>query len=210
MAEKHYRLSGYLVWEDEEEKERGWVSFVIYPAGEDPENHEKYESFLSSLSGRVWIDEKLGITGLTSWRVQDGEYEFKTLEEADSYIQSLPPWNRTKYWLKQADIGESPVLLCPDYEEAPEDVQKAYGLSQMNDVLREEISRELNVDKQQVDQVLSKLSFDQVNSLEDLMLSKKAIKEKYEHLECKKRKEKRKVTETIWCRIQEMAAEVST
>lgn len=95
----------------------GALCWGRYVFGMDPSD----ENSIDIAIGKVFREGDTLI--LSPWKVMDEEKNLKTAEEVKEYLESLPKWDRTKYYVEIYDIGMSGLMLCDTGEEAPEEVQ---------------------------------------------------------------------------------------
>ena len=110
-----WKLGGYEVeWDGEG---LGWVMYMLWPDGPDEESPMSMSVFW----GRAWIEHDTLL--MTSWKVHDDAPEdLQTDEEVDKYMASLPVWDKTKYFIKLADIGMSGLIDCQTMKPVPEEI----------------------------------------------------------------------------------------
>ena len=110
--EQRWNLHGYVL---EGDGSSGWLNFVWWG---DCEGRDGMEVFW----GRTWIEHDTIIMG--PWKVGDNprDGEPQTPKELDSYMKSLPRWDKTRYYVKLADIGMSGLMDCQTGEPAPDEV----------------------------------------------------------------------------------------
>lgn len=113
MEKQQYQLGGYVI-QEEEDQSLYWGSWLEdYPeAGKQ-----------SRYQGKAWLFNDCDTLLLSCWKVMGLEEESK--EAIQRYLESLPIWNKTKYFIKMADFGHSPLLDCQTLEPVPDDVADA-------------------------------------------------------------------------------------
>ena len=126
VEEKHYMLQGFELaeWKDEKgEQQIGWRSYMTHT--KDKNGKFKLVSYTHQrcIAGPAWIEGKeKDLLFIGAWKVEDSvTTSFKKLEE---YQNKLPKWNRTKYFIKFADIGSPNVMICETGECAGDEVNK--------------------------------------------------------------------------------------
>lgn len=109
---KEYKLGDYRITE---EGERIWWSSWA----------SLYENqTLSVFHGKGFLKGEVNLLILGPWKVHDdsGVNDYKEVEQ---YLDGLPKWGKTSYYMKFADIGNSPVMLCATNKPAPDEIQKS-------------------------------------------------------------------------------------
>lgn len=94
---KYFNLDGNLIFESSEGN--GWEEWV-----------ETEEGTLNCLIGDIKVDKDIDVTILSNLKARTGEPRYKSLAETRKYIESLPKWNKTKYYTKMTDIGSSGLV----------------------------------------------------------------------------------------------------
>jgi hypothetical protein len=78
------------------------------------------EDILDWFTGHAWIVGEVLL--LSSWKCCGGAEE-KNLDEVEKVLNSLPNWDRTPYYLKMADIGNSGIRDCKTDELVSDEIQ---------------------------------------------------------------------------------------
>lgn len=115
---RFYKLGGYVVEED-----NGgvcWSTFVEWDGG-----NESGKPMVEQFSGPALTTRDTLI--LYPWKVRDDPK--MTTDEWDKWFESLPAWDKTKYWVKVADIGMSGLVNCETGEDVPDDIATPIMLS---------------------------------------------------------------------------------
>lgn len=98
-VERRYSLYGFLIVEGETGIE--WIQHV----GDWNNTGE-----MLYLTGKAYIYYDVLLLGRSRWiRVDE---EMKTFEEVETYLDSLPKWDKTKYYVKLSDIELSSLIDC--------------------------------------------------------------------------------------------------
>lgn len=102
-VKKRYSLYGFLIVESETGIE--WIQHV----GDWNNTGE-----MLYLTGKAYIYYDVLLLGRSRWiRVDE---EMKTFEEVETYLDSLPKWDKTKYYVKLSDIELSSLIDCESGE----------------------------------------------------------------------------------------------
>ena len=107
---KMWNLYGYVL---EGDGSSGWRSFVW---------GGKKRNGMEVFWGHTWLEHDTLVMG--PWKVGDKPRngEPQTPEELISYLNSLPRWDKTKYYVKMADIGMSGLMDCQTGLPAPAEI----------------------------------------------------------------------------------------
>jgi len=79
---------------------------------------------LYSITGKGYTRWKLDVLVLGSYNIRSADDQFKTMDEVIEYLKSLPKWDKTRYFVKVADIDVSPIMICSRNEPASDKIQK--------------------------------------------------------------------------------------
>lgn len=96
---RYFNLNGCLIFESPERN--GWIDWVESPDGS-----------LNCLIGDIKIDKDIDVTILNHFRDRTGESKHRNLSDARKYVESLPKWEKTKYYSRITDLGSSGLLDC--------------------------------------------------------------------------------------------------
>jgi hypothetical protein len=109
--EKHYSLHGFVIVETENILE--WIEHVGDFCGTGD---------MMYLRGWAYIHQKYDVTLLGKTRTLNVENELRNFTEVERYLQSLPKWNKTKYYVKLADLRLFSLLECETGESVYSDI----------------------------------------------------------------------------------------
>ncbi|MGQ9615562.1 MAG: hypothetical protein ACUVWJ_04080 [Spirochaetota bacterium] len=101
--EKHYSLYGFMIVEDET-----GISWIQHVGDWNNTGEMMY------LSGKAYIYSDVLLLGRS--RAIRVDSVMKTFDDVESYLDSLPKWNRTKYYVKLSDIALSALIECESGE----------------------------------------------------------------------------------------------
>jgi hypothetical protein len=99
--ETRYSLYGFIIVE--RENYLGWIQHV----GDFNETGE-----MMYLTGRAYIHMKYDVLLLGKSKTLEVDKKFKTFDEVEEHLASLPKWDKTKYYVKLADLGLYSLLEC--------------------------------------------------------------------------------------------------
>jgi len=99
--EKRYSLQGFII--DERENYLGWIQHV----GDFNDTGE-----MMYIAGRAYIHKKYDVLLLGKTKVLDVEKKMKNFDEVEEYMESLPIWDKTRYYVKLADLELFSILDC--------------------------------------------------------------------------------------------------
>ncbi|KPJ83368.1 MAG: hypothetical protein AMS17_17640 [Spirochaetes bacterium DG_61] len=99
--EKRYSLYGFIIFESV--KGLGWIQHVgdWYDRGE-----------MIYIAGNAFIFKEYDVLLLGRSRVMKVDKKMKTFEDVERYLDSLPKWDKTKYYVKLADIELDSLIEC--------------------------------------------------------------------------------------------------
>jgi hypothetical protein len=100
-VEKRYSLYGFII----NESERGlhWVQHV-------GDWHETGQ--MMYVTGIAYILKDYDVLLIGRAKAMKAEKEMDTFEEVEKYLASMPKWNKTRYYVKIADIELSSLIEC--------------------------------------------------------------------------------------------------
>jgi len=110
-VEKRYSLYGFLIVESEEGLK--WIQHV----GDWNETGE-----MVYISGKAYIHRDYSVLLIGKSRVMRVDEKMKTFDEVETYLDSLPKWDKTKYYVKLSDIELSSLIECETGEEVYSEV----------------------------------------------------------------------------------------
>ena len=114
MENKEWKLGAYVIWEDDEGfLWRTYAHEKLYPGD------KLFEPFIGLFTGFACIE--LDTLIMSPWKVHQESEDFHIWEEVERHLNSLPVWDKTKYYVKIADIGMSNLMDCKTMEEVPEE-----------------------------------------------------------------------------------------
>ena len=99
--EKRYSLYGFLIIESE----RGlhWIQHV----GDWHENGQ-----MIYVTGIAYILKDYDVLLIGRAKAMIADRDLSTFEEVEKYLASMPKWNKTRYYVKIADIELSSLIEC--------------------------------------------------------------------------------------------------
>lgn len=103
MTEKRYSLYGFMIIEDET-----GISWVQHVGDWNNTGEMMY------LSGRAYIYSDVLLLGRS--RSISVDSVMKTFDDVEAYLDSLPKWDRTRYYVKLSDIALSALIECESGE----------------------------------------------------------------------------------------------
>lgn len=103
MKEKQYSLYGFMIVEDET-----GISWIQHVGDWNNTGEMMY------LSGKAYIYSDVLLLGRS--RTIRVDSVMKTFDDVEAYLDSLPKWNRTKYYVKLSDIELSALIECESGE----------------------------------------------------------------------------------------------
>ena len=104
MPNKNWKLGSYVIQEGAD-GQFCWGTYM---------DEGKYG--LSRFIGHCWME--LDTLVMSSWKVHEGAEG--TWDEANQWVKSLPPWDKTTYCVKLADFGLSGLIDCKTLKEVPD------------------------------------------------------------------------------------------
>jgi hypothetical protein len=99
--EKRYSLHGFII--AEAENYLLWIQHVgdFYETGE-----------MMYLSGRAYIHPAYDLLLLGGSKAIKVDKKLTTFEEVERYLESLPRWDKTRYYVKLSDLQLDSLLVC--------------------------------------------------------------------------------------------------
>ena len=110
-VEKRYSLHGFMIVESE--KGLRWIQHV----GDWNNTGE-----MVYIAGAAYIHRDFDVLLLGKCRSMSVDEEMKTFDEVETYLDSLPKWDKTKYYVKLADIELSSLIDCETGDEVYSEV----------------------------------------------------------------------------------------
>jgi len=103
--EKRYSLHGFIIVEGE--KSLWWIQHLgdFYDTGE-----------MMYIEGRAYIYRRYDVTLLGRSRRMKVDKELTSFDAVEEYLETLPKWNKTKYYVKLADLELFSLLECESGE----------------------------------------------------------------------------------------------
>ena len=108
---------------------------IIYYHGEIDWEYclEEGNGLLSVIAGRAWIED-CDVLRMSAWKIRD-KAVWKTLGEYSKWRDSLPVWDKTDYFFKMDDRGETTLMDCktlqPSSKEEQERIMLKLGFSRI-------------------------------------------------------------------------------
>ena len=99
--EKYYSLHGFIIVESE--RYLGWIQHV----GDWNNTGE-----MMFISGSAYIHRDYDVLLLGRWRTLEVDKERKSFDDVEKYLESLPQWDKTKYYVKLSDIKLDSLIEC--------------------------------------------------------------------------------------------------
>ena len=99
--EQRYSLHGFIIVESE--RGLGWIQHVG-----DWNNTDE----MMYISGSAYIHKDYDVLLLGKWRSIEADKEMKTFDDVEKYLDSLPEWGKTKYYVKLSDIELYSLIEC--------------------------------------------------------------------------------------------------
>lgn len=112
--ETRYSLYGFIIVE--RENYLGWIQHV----GDFNETGE-----MMYLTGRAYIHEKHDVLLLGKSKTLETDRQHRSFDEVESYMESLPRWEKTRYYVKLADLKLDSLLECKTGEQVYSDFNQA-------------------------------------------------------------------------------------
>lgn len=103
MTEKRYSLYGFMIIEDET-----GISWVQHVGDWNNTGEMMY------LRGKAYIYSDVLLLGRS--RSISVDSVMKTFDDVEAYLDSLPKWDRTRYYVKLSDIALSALIECESGE----------------------------------------------------------------------------------------------
>jgi len=101
IMETRYSLYGFIIIE--RENYLGWIQHV----GDFNDTGE-----MMYLTGRAYIHEKYDVLLLGKSKTLETDAALHTFDDVENYLESLPKWEKTEYYVKLADLGLHSLLEC--------------------------------------------------------------------------------------------------
>jgi hypothetical protein len=99
--EKRYGLFGFMIIESDDFL--GWIQHV----GDLKDTGE-----MMFISGKAYIDHDHDVLLLGRSKSMDVEPSLKSFDAVEKYLGSLPKWDKTRYYVKLADIELFSLIEC--------------------------------------------------------------------------------------------------
>lgn len=99
--ENRYSLHGFVMVEGDEGL--SWIQHV----GDFGETGE-----MMYLTGRAYVHPEHDVTLIGKTRTVRVDRELTSFDQVEGYLDALPPWRRTKYYVKIADLKLFSLLEC--------------------------------------------------------------------------------------------------
>jgi hypothetical protein len=112
--ETRYNLYGFIIIE--RENYLGWIQHV----GDFNDTGE-----MMYLTGRAYIHEKYSVLLLGKSKTLETDRLHRTFDEVEKYMESLPKWEKTRYYVKLADLKLYSLLKCENGEPVYSDINQA-------------------------------------------------------------------------------------
>ena len=112
--ETRYSLYGFIIIE--RENYLGWIQHV----GDFNDTGE-----MMYLTGRAYIHEKYDVLLLGKSKTLETDALLHTFDDVENYLESLPKWEKTEYYVKLADLGLHSLLECKTGEPVYSEINQA-------------------------------------------------------------------------------------
>lgn len=76
---------------------------------------------LSRIYGRARLEEEQNVLVMSPWKVRDSSC-YKNLDEVEKYLETLPQWDKTTYYVEVTSFGSVYLRVCKTGEAAPDEV----------------------------------------------------------------------------------------
>jgi hypothetical protein len=124
--EKYYSLYGFIIVEGD--NELWWMQHV----GDVKDTGE-----MMYITGKAYIQSVYDVLLLGRWKSMHVDKKRETFDEVEAYLSSLTKWDKTKYYVKLADLGLFSLLECKTgevvFSEHNQDIMKSlrfYGIGE--------------------------------------------------------------------------------
>ena len=112
--ETRYNLYGFIIIE--RENYLGWIQHV----GDFNDTGE-----MMYLTGRAYIHETYDVLLLGKSKTLEKDSLHHSFDEVETYMESLPKWKKTKYYVKLADLKLHSLLECKNGESVYSEINQA-------------------------------------------------------------------------------------
>jgi hypothetical protein len=112
--ETRYSLYGFIIIE--RENYLGWIQHV----GDFNDTGE-----MMYLTGRAYIHEKYDVLLLGKSKTLETDTRLHTFEEVEKYMESLPKWEKTEYYVKLSDLRLDSLIVCKTGEPVYSEINEA-------------------------------------------------------------------------------------
>jgi hypothetical protein len=99
--ETRYSLYGFIIVE--RENYLGWIQHV----GDFNDTGE-----MMYLAGRAYVHESYEVLLLGKTKTLAVDRDLRTFEQVEEYLESLPRWEKTRYYVKLADLRLDSLIEC--------------------------------------------------------------------------------------------------
>lgn len=124
-----WRLGGFRIvgLKTDVEQELGWLSYF------------EHDGRLIMLTGDVSVDTEHNITCCSPWIFQRDLAAFDTMRDANSALEDLPPWAKTRLYVKLDDFWSGTLFECSTGEQPSGDDLEACALRERVQATIEEL-----------------------------------------------------------------------
>jgi hypothetical protein len=112
--ETRYSLFGFIIVE--RENYLGWIQHV----GDFNDTGE-----MMYLTGRAYIHETHDVLLLGKSKTLERDEEHPSFDEVEKYMDSLLKWDKTRYYVKLADLKLDSLLLCESGDVVYSDINQS-------------------------------------------------------------------------------------
>ena len=114
IMENRYSLYGFIIIE--RENYLGWIQHV----GDFNDTGE-----MMYLTGRAYIHEFHDVLLLGKSKTLETDHLHHTFDDVETYMESLPKWEKTKYYVKLADLKLDSLLECKTGESVYSEINQS-------------------------------------------------------------------------------------
>jgi hypothetical protein len=128
--EKRYNLNGFIIVE--RENYLGWIQHVgdFYGTGG-----------MMYLEGRAYVQHVYDVTLLGRPTSMSEDTVLKSFDDVERHLDVLPVWDRTKYYVKIADLGLYSLIECETGDSVYSEINPAILKSLVSEKDQEEVQQ---------------------------------------------------------------------